>query len=309
VWHLSPSYKDKAGGGSPRECSVPRLLIFNATPASAEQRLIDAGSRTYDELIQSSLDQHLPAGTRAMYFTLRVADGERLPQGLALDDFDGVWISGSPFNVYKPEQPSVREQIELTREIWKRGIPAFGSCWGLQLMTAALGGTVRLNPRGREVGVARRIHPTAEGREHAMYRDKNLAFDALCVHEDEVDQLPACATLLASNEISRVQAAIMCDGDRSFWGVQYHPEFDFATIAAIISIRVQRHLDEGLARSADDVAMIVDDYRVLAADTSRLDLAWKHGVGTDVLDPIIRTLEFRSWLAADVLPYAKQRGA
>jgi hypothetical protein len=66
---------------------VPRFLIFNATPASAERRLVDAGSRTYDELIQSSLDQHLPSETRAAYFTLRVADGERLPQGLALDDF------------------------------------------------------------------------------------------------------------------------------------------------------------------------------------------------------------------------------
>jgi GMP synthase (glutamine-hydrolysing) len=61
--------------------------------------------------------------------------------------FDAVWISGSPFNAYKPEQPSVRDQIELTREIWNGGIPAFGSCWGLQLMTAALGGTVSSNGR------------------------------------------------------------------------------------------------------------------------------------------------------------------
>jgi hypothetical protein len=82
---------------------VPRFLIFNATPASAEQRLVDAGSQTYDELIQSSLDRHLPSGMGARYFTLR---GQRLPQGLALDDFDAVWVSGSPFNAYKPEQPS-----------------------------------------------------------------------------------------------------------------------------------------------------------------------------------------------------------
>jgi GMP synthase (glutamine-hydrolysing) len=107
----------------------------------------------------------------------------------------------------------------------------------------------------------------------------------------------------------RVQAAIMREGDRSFWGVQYHPEFDLATIAAIISTRVQRHLDEGLARSADDVAEVVDDYRALATDASRPDLAWKHGLGADVLDPVIRTLEFRSLLTVDVLPYASRRGA
>jgi gamma-glutamyl-gamma-aminobutyrate hydrolase PuuD len=55
----------------------------------------------------------------------------------------GFWVR--PFNADKPEQPSMREQIELTREIWIRGVPVFGLCRGLQLMTAALGGTVRFN--------------------------------------------------------------------------------------------------------------------------------------------------------------------
>ena len=59
---------------------------------------------------------------------------------MGLGDFDGVWISGSPHNVYALDQPSVREQIAFARAIWDAGIPAFGSCWGLQVMSAALGG-------------------------------------------------------------------------------------------------------------------------------------------------------------------------
>ena len=286
---------------------MPRILIFNATPEAAEQRLVEAGARDNASLLASSLDQHIPSGRTADYVVLRVADGERLPQGLTLGDFDGIWISGSPFNVYRLDQASVREQIELTRAIWDAGVPAFGSCWGLQLMTAALGGSVRLNPRGREIGVARHIHLAPGARTHEMYLGKAPAFDAVCVHEDEVETLPSQGLLLASNAMSRVQAADFTDGARCFWGVQYHPEFDLGTVAAIISMRVEHHLSEGLARSAEDVAGIVEDYRALGHNPPRPDLIWKHGLGPDVLDPVARTLEFRNWLDAKVLPRAAAR--
>jgi len=201
----------------------------------------------------------------------------------------------------------VRDQIELTRAIWDKGIPAFGSCWGLQVMTAALGGKVHLNPNGREIGIARNIYQTDAGRQHAMFTDKPRAFDAVCVHEDEVAEVPACATVLASNATSRVQAAVMREEKRCFWGVQYHPEFELATVAAIIATRPARHISEGLARSEAEVADVVSDYRALSADHGRKDLAWKHGVGRDVLDGVRRTLEFRNWLTAEVVPFAAKR--
>ena len=80
-----------------------------------------------------------------------------------------------------------------------------------------------------------------------------------------------------------------------------------ATIAAIIATRIERHLREGLARSEEDVAATVADYRALAADASRKDLAWKYGVGADVLDLSQRTLEFRNWLKTQVLPFAARQ--
>jgi GMP synthase-like glutamine amidotransferase len=105
----------------------------------------------YDTLIREAFDRHLADRAKIDYFTLRVADGKRLPQGLGIVDFDGVWISGS--HAYRPDQPSVQAQIDLVREIWEKGVPAFGSCWGLQLMTVALGGTVHLSERRRLVVV------------------------------------------------------------------------------------------------------------------------------------------------------------
>ena len=286
---------------------MPRLLIVNCTPDTLLQRIAAEGSRRYDTLFVESIGLHVPDGRTLEHFTLNVADGEGLPQGVQIGDFDGVWISGSPFNVYRPDQPPVREQIELARAVWRAAVPSFGSCWGLQLMTAALGGTVHLNPRGREIGVARRIRPTEAGRDHALLRGKERTFDALCTHEDEVATLPSGAVVLASNETSTVQAAAISDGTRSFWGVQYHPEFDFAAVGAIIALRVERHLDEGLARSREEVAGIVTDFRDLSRDPARKDLAWRYGVGADVLDPMLRTAEFGNWLEAEVLPATARR--
>ena len=280
---------------------MPRLLVVNCTPDALLQRIAAGGSRRYDTLFIESIGLHVPDGQAFDFFTLNIADGEGLPQGVQLGDFDGAWLSGSPFNAYRLDQPTVREQIELAAAIWQAGVPAFGSCWGLQLMTAALGGTVHLNPRGREIGVARRIAPTEAGRSHPLLRGREQAFDALCSHEDEVATLPPGSMVLASNEVSTVQAAAISDGERTFWGVQYHPEFDFAAVAAIIALRSERHVSEGLARSPEEVDGIVSDFRDLSRDPARKDLAWRYGVGADVLDPKVRTAEFGNWLRAEVL--------
>jgi len=286
---------------------MPRLLIVNCTADALLQQLAAQGSRPYGTLFLESISRHLPAGRSIEPFTLNIGDGEGLPQGVQLGDFDGVWLSGSPLNVYRPEQPTVREQLTLARAVWDAGVPAFGSCWGLQLMTAALGGTVRLNPNGREIGVARRICPTAAGRAHALFEGKQAAFDALCSHEDEVETLPAGAELLASNAVSRVQAMAIRDGAKSFWGVQYHPEFEFGSVAAIIALRAQRHLEEGLARTAGEVETIVSDFHDLTRGPVRKDLVWKYGLQADVLDAGLRTREFGNWLNGEVLRHTTTR--
>ena len=58
---------------------MPRILIFNGTPQTAESRLVEAGSRTYDTLIREAIGCHFADRTKIDYVTLRVADGEHLP--------------------------------------------------------------------------------------------------------------------------------------------------------------------------------------------------------------------------------------
>jgi GMP synthase (glutamine-hydrolysing) len=174
-------------------------------------------------------------------------------------------------------------------------------------MATALGGSVHLNPKGREIGIARNIMLNEAGRAHAMYSGKPVAFSAFCSHQDEVSALPDGGTMLASNAVSDVQAAEIVRGEKSFWGVQYHPEFDFGMIATLIDKQPERHIKEGLARSPEEVKSIVADLRALDTDASRTDLAWRYGLQDDVLADSVRQAEFGNWLAMKVKPYAAGR--
>ena len=279
------------------------ILIFQGSPEASQKAVVAAGGRPNEAFFDEALKAH---DDTVRTYTLNVVDGEKLPQGMALADFDGVVITGSPRAGYD-DVPGVRAQIELARTVFDAGIPTFGSCFGLQLMTQALGGSVRLNPRGREIGIARSIVLNDAGRGHAAFRGKPRAFSALCWHQDEVAALPEGGVALACNAVSEIQAAEIVRGESCFWGVQYHPEFDFGMIAALLDLSVQQNVQDGLARSAADAAATAADFRALHDDTMRTDLAWRYGLQADVLDADMRRAEFGNWLATKVRPHAAGR--
>src|SRR5262249_3208598 len=139
-------------------------------------------------------------------------------------------------------------------------------CWGLQLATVALGGSVRRNPRGRELPIARAISITDAGRAHSLLAARPPVFDALCSHLDEVETLPPNAEVLAGNELSPVQAmAARTPHGGSFFGTQYHPEHTLAVSAALMEMRATELVDEGFAREPAEVAAMAGDFRALAA--------------------------------------------
>src|ERR1700730_17469237 len=70
---------------------------------------------------------------------VNIADGEALPFGTTLSDFDGVMFPGSPLHVYDPD-PCVRRQIDFARAALAAGVPVLGSSWGLQIAVVLLGG-------------------------------------------------------------------------------------------------------------------------------------------------------------------------
>lgn len=231
--------------------------------------------------------------------------GAELPRSVALEDYDGVTMTGSALNVYHGGAPVTR-QIELAKAVFAAGVPFFGSCWGLQVAVTAAGGEVRANPRGREFGFARRIVLSEAGREHRLFAGKPAAFEAPTVHKDEIGSLPAGADILAANDFG-VQGAAFQFGRGTFWGVQYHPEYDYVDIAAAAERYGETLVGEGMFHDAAAIAAFVADLRALQSNPADAPLLWKHGLGPAMRAEELRLLEIRNWLDAEVRPRAQRR--
>lgn len=216
-----------------------------------------------------------------------------LPKGKTFADYQGIVWTGSSLNAHDLV-PEVIRQLEVARMAYASGTPVFGSCWGMQIVACALGATVRKNSKGRELTIGR-IALSEAGKAHPMYCGKEAVFDAIQVHEDEVDieSLPEGSILLAGNDMSRVQAMSIEEGDCSFWGVQYHPEFDFAIMAIELKALKPSLIEDGLY-TEQEIEAIIAEYSNTGKDASSDD---------SVNDPKLRRLEIINWLRTKVLDY------
>jgi len=278
---------------------MPNVLIAEGTPAAWQAERADFGIPSNLSLFAAALHLHHP-GVRCA--ALNIADGKAFPRGTTLADFDGVMFPGSPLHIYD-QTTSVMRQIDFARAAFAAGVPVWGSCWGLQLATVALGGSVRRNPRGRELPIARAITVTDAGRGHPLLASRPAVFDALCSHLDEIETLPPNSQVLAASEFSAIQAiAVQTAGRGSFHGTQYHPEHTLAVSAALIEIRAVELVEEGFGTNPSEIVAIAADYRALDAEPARRDLIWRYGVASEIMDPIRRTIEIGNWLRTVVVP-------
>ncbi|HZB37289.1 MAG TPA: type 1 glutamine amidotransferase [Beijerinckiaceae bacterium] len=234
-------------------------------------------------------------------------EGANLPDAGGLQSYDGVVLTGSALNIYDLA-PAVTRQIELMRAVYASGTPAFGSCWGVQVGAVAAGGEVRKNPLGREVGFARNIAPSEAGRAHPMLAGRPGAYDAPAIHLDVIAVPPDGCTVLAANRMAGIQAAEIRVNGGALWGVQYHPEFSLAEIAAILDSRRQMLVSEGFCASLEEAGAYASELKALHADPARHGLAWRHGVDEQVLDPACRTIEIRNFIEHWVRPEKSRRG-
>jgi GMP synthase (glutamine-hydrolysing) len=280
----------------------PRILVIDGNVAQVRARQVaalgydsGAGYARVLRRIEPSLRVDI----------LLAADGAPgFAPGVGLADYDGVTMTGSALNIYNGGAPVTR-QIELAKAVFAVGVPFFGSCWGLQVAVTAAGGEVRANPRGREFGFARRIMLTAAGAAHRLFAGKPATFEAPTVHRDEIASLPSNAVTLASNDMG-LQAAAFTQGLGSFWGVQYHPEYDYLDIAAAAERYGATLVREGMFRDDAALAVFAAELRALQATPADRPLLWKHGLGPAMQEEALRLLEIRNWLEAQVLPRARR---
>lgn len=280
----------------------PRLLVMEGNTAEARAKQVEAGGMALSDGYADLLRRLAPGAVVDICYP---ADpGANLPIG-GLEGYDGVAITGSALNVYDGG-PAIERQIELTRAVLAAKTPLFGSCWGLQLITVAAGGVVRPNPKGREIGIGRRIALTAAGRGHAMFAGKAATFDAITVHLDEVETLAPGTTVLATNAVSGVQAAELRLGGAVAWGVQYHPEFSLHDIAVVIRRYGSRLLSEGFFADSAARDAYTADLESLGRGGDKT-IAWRYGIDDTVLSEGVRTAEIANWITHQMLPHYGRR--
>lgn len=283
----------------------PRLLVIEGNVPESLAEHAAVGGIPAHQGYSNLLRELLPG---AIVDTAHPGDpSATLPEGDSLEGYDGIAITGSSLHVYEGG-PAVARQIDLVRAALATGTPLFGSCWGLQIITAAAGGVVRKNPNGREIGFGRGIRLTEAGRKHPMYVGKLDVFNAPTVHLDEVETLPAGATVLATNAMSSVQSIELRTNGSVAWGVQYHPEYPLREVAAIVRRIGARLIEEGFFKDTTDIKAFSDDLDALDRDPDCKRLSWRHGISRNILDKKLRTSEVANWIEFQVLPMRVKRG-
>ena len=121
-----------------------------------------------------------------------------------------IILSGGPASVYVDDAPS------FDAALLQADVPAFGICYGFQVMADALGG--RVDKTGlREYG-----RTALQTRQSVLFAGQPPDQSVWMSHGDAVVEAPAGCEVVASTEATPVAAFV--DSERRLAGVQFHPE-------------------------------------------------------------------------------------
>jgi len=150
---------------------------------------------------------------------------------IAPNEGDAWIVTGSPRSVYD-ELDWMQHLENNIRALQKMEVPVLGICFGHQLIAKSLGGEVKLNPEGWELGVSH-IQLTENGIKSKILSgiiNNDIVYQS---HRDCITNLPNGAIELAYNN-KGIQAFAI---NEYIYGVQFHPEFSWEIIKQYVSIR------------------------------------------------------------------------
>lgn len=123
----------------------------------------------------------------------------------------GIIFTGGPNSVYKEDSP------RYSKEIFDLGIPILGICYGSQLMTYLLGGTVETAP----VSEYGRTEVTVD-QSDLLFGDVSETTICWMSHTDYISKAPEGFTVTAKTPVCPVAA--MANPEKKLYATQFHPE-------------------------------------------------------------------------------------
>ncbi len=133
------------------------------------------------------------------------------PQEIAKRQPLGIILSGGPKSVREAGAP------RCDRAVFELGVPVLGICYGMQLMTDALGGEVAPAPH-REFGLA----TVSIAHAQPLFTSLPTELRVWASHGDFVARAPHGFAVTATS--ANAPVAAMADDDRRFYALLFHPE-------------------------------------------------------------------------------------
>ena len=146
----------------------------------------------------------------------------------SLDEADAWLITGSRHGAYEMHS-WIAPLEQLIRDIYAKGAPMVGICFGHQIIAQALGGTVEKYAEGWSVGRVDYALDTATWGNNTTALTPLMAF-----HQDQVIDPPAGSITVGSSDFCR-HAALMYDN--RILTIQPHPEFDQKFVKGLLDVR------------------------------------------------------------------------
>jgi GMP synthase (glutamine-hydrolysing) len=135
-----------------------------------------------------------------------------VPENVDIDNtVKGIILSGGPHSVYENNAPSI------AKSVLDSGIPILGLCYGHQLITHLLGGTVSPGTV-REFGKAELEIENEQGLFSGLHKKENVWMS----HGDTVENIPPGFDVLGRT--SDCSTAAIGNTEKKIFGVQFHPE-------------------------------------------------------------------------------------
>ncbi len=170
-----------------------------------------------------------------------------------LGDYSAIIVGGGPWNPGDPEEKKSEAQkhaeeklIPLMQRVVEQDVPCFAICYGLEILTKALGVQITHDFFEKPGAVDLTL---AEGAEHdPLLEGLPHTFRGFVGHKEAAAHVPEGGTLLVSSEACPPHMFRM---GQHVYAMQFHPELDAEGM--LVRIEVYKHLGYFPLEKAEEV--------------------------------------------------------
>ena len=210
--------------------------------------------RPEDVTSDSEFDAILKYGGLDEYHSRRLRIEKTGIPELSLDDYSGVIVGGSPFDISTPEQDKsdIQKKIEkgfrnLLGEVVEKDFPFLGACSGCGLLGSYLDTPISGKYAEAVGGVT--VSLTEQGKADALLSGFPGQISVLLGHKEACETIPSGSTLLIRGSDCPVQMFRVGD---NVYATQFHPEGD----SEGFTVRIHAYKHHGYFKSEEASRLI-----------------------------------------------------